>query len=143
MLLAHLSSYEWSGKTIVGFFQLVQFGGQRSAVVEYFDGNQRALEHLLLKDWDASYETMPYPPATGEYALYTVDDLLDYIDFAWEQVSMHQVLTVCLYVGEEGGGGGREEWGIRVCVFGLEMEDGYACVFVCICVFKDLHTICS
>ncbi|XP_076462043.1 mucolipin-3-like [Babylonia areolata] len=72
-------------KIIIITVQLVQFGAQRSDIVEYFEQNQKALEHLLLKNWDPSYETMPYPPATGDYALYSVDDLLDYIDFAWRQ----------------------------------------------------------
>ena len=74
--------------------QLVQFGGQRSEIVEFFEGNQKALQHLLLKGWDPSYETMPYPPATGDYALYSVNDLLDSIDFAWENVSV----CVCSFV---------------------------------------------
>ncbi|KAL8610596.1 hypothetical protein ACOMHN_006315 [Nucella lapillus] len=65
--------------------QLLQFGGQRSDVVDYFEQNHRALQHMLLKNWDPSYETMPYPPATGPYALFTVVDLLDYIDYAWGQ----------------------------------------------------------
>lgn len=70
-------------KIIIITVQLVQFGAQRSEIVDYFEQNHRALQHLLLKDWDPSYETMPYPPATGAYALYTVEDLLDYIDYAW------------------------------------------------------------
>ena len=74
--------------------QLVQFGGQRSEIVEFFEGNQKALQHLLLKGWDPSYETMPYPPATGDYALYSVNDLLDSIDFTWENVSV----CVCSFV---------------------------------------------
>ena len=76
--------------------QLVQFGGQRSEIVEFFERNHKALEHLLLKNWDASFETMPYPPATGQYALYSVNDLLDYIDFAWANVSDCGGLWSCL-----------------------------------------------
>jgi len=92
--------------------QLVQFGGQRSEIVEFFEGNQKALQHLLLKGWDPSYETMPYPPATGDYALYTVNDLLDSIDFAWENVSV----CVCCFV----------LMCVCVCM--------HACVCVCVCV---------
>lgn len=67
-------------------FQLVFFGYERNLFVEYVEKNNVALKHLYLKDWDNSYETMPYPPATGEYAVYTFPDLLDYLNFATSQV---------------------------------------------------------
>ena len=95
--------------------QLIQFGGQRSEIVEFFERNQKALAHLLLKDWDASFETMPYPPATGEYALYTVNDLLDHIDFAWENVSV----WVCVCLG-----------GLSLCVVVYTCTYGFVCVSV-------------
>ncbi|KAK7101273.1 mucolipin-3-like isoform X2 [Littorina saxatilis] len=72
-------------KIVILTIQLVQFGYQRGEVVEFFERSQKALSHLMLKDWDPSYETMPYPPATGTYALYSVDALLDHIDYAWGQ----------------------------------------------------------
>ncbi|XP_070194092.1 mucolipin-3-like [Littorina saxatilis] len=66
--------------------QMVQFGKQRSEMVEFIARTDTALKHLVLKDWSATYETMTYPPATGPFAVYTVDDLLDSIQYTWEKV---------------------------------------------------------
>ncbi|KAK7101278.1 hypothetical protein V1264_024080 [Littorina saxatilis] len=65
--------------------QMVQFGKQRSEMVEFIARTDTALKHLVLKDWSATYETMTYPPATGPFAVYTVDDLLDSIQYTWEK----------------------------------------------------------
>ncbi|KAL8575327.1 hypothetical protein ACOMHN_003161 [Nucella lapillus] len=86
-------------KIIIITVQIIQFGGQRSDVVEYFEHNQNSMKHLLLKGWDASYETMPYQPATGKYALYTVEELLDSVQFAWQQyynLSQTSLATITL-----------------------------------------------
>ncbi|XP_070196589.1 mucolipin-3-like [Littorina saxatilis] len=72
-------------KIVLIISQLWQFGNQRSEIVDFFDRTDKTLDHLLLKGWDASYETMPYPPATGEFAVYTVNDLLDHVQYTWEQ----------------------------------------------------------
>ncbi|XP_076441148.1 mucolipin-3-like [Babylonia areolata] len=83
-------------KIIIITVQLVDFGRQRSDVVEYFEHNQKTLKHLLLKDWDTGFETMPYPPATGTYALYSVDQLLDAVQFTWSQY--HNLSSMSLAV---------------------------------------------
>jgi mucolipin 3/mucolipin len=75
----------FKGKKIT--FQVIQFGAQRSDVVEFFERNLRAVEHLMLKNWDVAYETLPYPPASGEYAVYSRTNLFNYIENAWEKVS--------------------------------------------------------
>ncbi|XP_025082303.1 mucolipin-3-like isoform X2 [Pomacea canaliculata] len=72
-------------KIVIITVQIVIFGGQRSEVVEYFERNHVALKHLLLKGWEPSYETMPYPPATGAFAIYHKNDFFDSIDHAWQQ----------------------------------------------------------
>lgn len=93
-------------KIVIITVQIVQFGGQRSDVVEYFEHNQRALKHLLLRNWDPSYETMPYPPATGKYALYTVNDLLDYVQFAWQQYyNLSEISLATIILLRENGNG--------------------------------------
>jgi len=46
------------------------------------------MKNLLLKNWITQYETMPYPPITGLYAVYSVDDLISHIDYAVEQVEL-------------------------------------------------------
>ncbi|XP_060085979.1 mucolipin-3-like [Ylistrum balloti] len=67
-------------KIIIVTIQLVIFGFERSEFVGYVEKNNLALKHLYLKNWDSSYETMPYPPATGKYALYDIPTLVDYIN---------------------------------------------------------------
>jgi len=62
------------------------FGRDRSALVGVIDRNNVALKHLLLKDWDSSHETMPYPPSVGPYAIYTIKDLHEHIDYAVDNV---------------------------------------------------------
>lgn len=69
-------------------FQVLVFGAQRSNVVEYFESNNIALKHLLLRNWEAGYETLPYPPAIGAYAVYNKNDLYDSIEYAWSRVSL-------------------------------------------------------
>ncbi|KAK3091912.1 hypothetical protein FSP39_023650 [Pinctada imbricata] len=72
-------------KVIFVTIQLVIFGYERSEFVDYVEKNNIALKHLFLKDWDNSYETMPYPPAIGTYAIYTVEELKEHINFALER----------------------------------------------------------
>lgn len=63
-------------------FQLIQFGYSRASLVEFDEKSTIAMEHMYLKDWDNTYETMPYPAAIGKYALYKIEDLLQHINFA-------------------------------------------------------------
>ncbi|XP_053389165.1 uncharacterized protein LOC123549602, partial [Mercenaria mercenaria] len=44
------------------------------------------LRHMLLRGWDASFETLPYPPAHGEFAVYNVEDLVKSIDYTVQQL---------------------------------------------------------
>lgn len=69
-------------------WQLVMFGYQRALFVEYVEKNNIAMKHMYLQQWDPSFETMPYPPATGLYAIYTATDLVDHINFAMNRVSI-------------------------------------------------------
>jgi hypothetical protein len=62
------------------------FGNERSEFVEYLQGNNVAMKNLLFKDWDAGHEGFPYPPQMGPYAVYTIDDLHEHIDFAVQKV---------------------------------------------------------
>ncbi|XP_052781865.1 mucolipin-3-like [Mya arenaria] len=62
--------------------QIFKFGNDRSNFNSVVNRGHIALRHLFLKDWDATWETLPYPPSRGEFALYVVDDLTDAINFA-------------------------------------------------------------
>ena len=68
------------------FPQLCIFGSTRSAHVSFLETSTVAFKHLYLCDWDPSYETLPYPPATGPYAIYTIPDFYKYVNYAMEQV---------------------------------------------------------
>ncbi|XP_060081560.1 mucolipin-3-like [Ylistrum balloti] len=62
--------------------QLIIFANERSHFATFLNRNNIALRHLLLKNWSKDYETMPYPPTTGTYAVYTIDDLKDHVEYA-------------------------------------------------------------
>ena len=63
----------------------------RSRFVEYTEKLSVSLKHLYLKDWTNSYETMPYPPAVGVYAIYHVDELFDHVNFAMKEVGIKTI----------------------------------------------------
>lgn len=71
---------------IVKFFfvtaQLCMFGSDRADFANYLERNNIAMKHLLLKGWQPEYETMPYPPTSGTYALYRIEELFEHIDHA-------------------------------------------------------------
>lgn len=62
-------------------------GYQRNDFVEYQQKAEIALKHIMFKDWDPTFETLPYPPAIGKYALYKVDDVWKHVNYALEMVS--------------------------------------------------------
>jgi len=64
----------------------VLFGDNRAEFARFLDKNNIAMKNMLLKDWQPSYETMPYPPSTGKYAVYTIVDLKKHITHAVDKV---------------------------------------------------------
>lgn len=66
---------------------MFSLGSQRTSFVDYEHKTKIALQHLMFAGWDPSYETLPYPPATGQYALYKKDDLIYHINHAMSMVS--------------------------------------------------------
>lgn len=62
------------------------FGEGRAKFVEYVENNNIAMKHMFLMHWNPVFETMPYSPATGPYAIYTSNHLVDHINFAMNQV---------------------------------------------------------
>jgi len=82
MLLLH---HDHDGKPCVAL-QLVMFGNARTSHVDFLEKSNVAFKHLFLRDWNAAYETMPYPPAMGAFAVYTIPKFYDMLDFALNQV---------------------------------------------------------
>ena len=62
------------------------FGFARSSHVDFLEKSNVAYRHLFLEGWDPSFETLPYPPATGTYAIYTKPAFYKKIDWALERV---------------------------------------------------------
>ncbi|XP_052283100.1 mucolipin-3-like isoform X2 [Dreissena polymorpha] len=62
--------------------QMFNFGNDRANFSNVVSRGHLALRHLFLKGWDATWETLPYPPAHGDFAVYTIDDLVAGINFA-------------------------------------------------------------
>lgn len=73
------------------------FGSERAEFVEYLKGNNIAMKNLLFKDWDPEYEAFPYPPGIGPYAVYTIDDLHEHIDYAVNRVCCNVLENVYTY----------------------------------------------
>jgi len=64
------------------------FGMSRSSHVNFLEKSNIAFKHLFLKDWNPAYETMPYPPAMGAFAVYTIPDFYKMVNFALQQVGL-------------------------------------------------------
>lgn len=65
--------------------QMFTFGNDRSNFSDVVNRGDLTLRHLLLKDWDASWETLPFPPAQGDFAVYDIEELKERINFAVER----------------------------------------------------------
>ncbi|XP_045169051.2 uncharacterized protein LOC123531835 isoform X2 [Mercenaria mercenaria] len=94
------AAFKWKGNTcyfhlIYCFFFLIQitkvallttqmfhFGYDRGNFSSSVNRGHLTLRHLLLEHWDASWETLPYPPAQGDFAVYTISDLESGINYA-------------------------------------------------------------
>ncbi|CAG5129117.1 unnamed protein product, partial [Candidula unifasciata] len=88
--LTNLHGFPWKlslqiVKLVVITVQIVIFGAQRENTLEYFERSDLTYRHLLLKDWNVAYETLPYPPAAGQYAVYNLSDLFDHMNAVMER----------------------------------------------------------
>ncbi|XP_052233018.1 uncharacterized protein LOC127845883 [Dreissena polymorpha] len=66
-------------------FKVGECRARLSAVVLH---GQTALRHILLLQWDASYETLPYPPSIGVFAAYDIDDFKSRINYGVAQIQL-------------------------------------------------------
>ena len=62
------------------------FGNDRGNFSDIVNRGDLTLRHLLLKEWDAGWETLPYPPTQGDFAIYDMDELTEQINYAVERV---------------------------------------------------------
>ncbi|XP_063398259.1 mucolipin-1-like [Mytilus trossulus] len=101
-------------------YQLVLFGNDRAQFADFLERNNIAMKHLLLKDWSQDYETMPYPPSTGIYAIYTIDNLLKHINHTVTNVYNIPTTSVgSFFIRRINGTGGREK-PVTLCLYYYE-----------------------
>nr|XP_046920007.1 mucolipin-3-like isoform X2 [Dermatophagoides farinae] len=81
-------------KVIFVTFQLVNFGTEMSDYITQDDHIENAFRNILLDDWDQTREVVAYPPATGDYAVYTTEHFYSSMDFAIRRFSNLSKLSV-------------------------------------------------
>ena len=67
---------------------MFSFGDDRVDFNNVVHRGHLTLRHLLLDGWDASWETLPYPPAQGDFAVYDIDELKEKINYAVTNVRL-------------------------------------------------------
>lgn len=97
-------------------YQLVLFASDRSQFADFLERNEIAMKHLLLKDWSRDFETMPYPPSTGAYAIYTIDDLLQHINYTVKNVYTIPTTSVGSFFIRRKNGTNAEEKPVKMCL---------------------------
>ena len=63
--MAHIFSYP----------QMFHFGNDRVDFNNVVHRGHLTLRHVVLKDWSAHFETLPYPPSHGDFAVYDIKSL--------------------------------------------------------------------
>lgn len=65
---------------------MFRFGHEREKFNFIVTRGQFTIKNVVLKGWDASWETPSYPPAHGDFAVYDILTLKEKIKFAVEKV---------------------------------------------------------
>ncbi|CAF1087955.1 unnamed protein product [Adineta ricciae] len=68
-------------KIIIVTAQLILFGIERQTHVVFISESNTTFHHLFVRDWSSSLETLPYPRASGDFAVYTASEFLDSINY--------------------------------------------------------------
>ncbi|KRX55585.1 Mucolipin-1, partial [Trichinella sp. T9] len=61
-------------KIIFVTLQLVCFGDMRMGHVNFMEESKTSLRHIFLQDWDAERDVKAYPPNSGPYAIYSMEE---------------------------------------------------------------------
>ncbi len=64
----------------------------------FLEKSSVAFSHLYLLNWTPAYETLPYPPASGPYAVYTIPDFYKTVDYVQSRVSTRPAFFVVFHV---------------------------------------------
>ncbi|XP_060592685.1 mucolipin-1-like isoform X2 [Ruditapes philippinarum] len=97
-----------------------EIGNCRETVFSSIEDGYIALHHNLLKHWDASFETLPYPPSTGKFAVYNQEDLRKRINYAVENVLNAEVTATGYFKRFES-----DSVTINLVYFDLEHDHGF------------------
>ena len=65
---------------------MILFGIDRQTHVVFLSESNTTFHHLFVRTWDTSDETLPYPQAAGDFAVYTNQDFFDSINYVVYQV---------------------------------------------------------
>ena len=77
---------------------MYNFGDDRVDFNNVVHRGHLTLRHLLLKDWDAGWETPPYPPAQGDFAVYDIETLKEKINYAVTNVKFVSNLCATCFI---------------------------------------------
>ncbi|CAF2135083.1 unnamed protein product [Rotaria magnacalcarata] len=69
-------------KILILTSQLYVFGIERETHVIYLSESNVTFHHLFVRGWSSEDETLPYPKASGDFAVYTHQDFMDSINYA-------------------------------------------------------------
>ncbi|CAF0966426.1 unnamed protein product [Rotaria sordida] len=69
-------------KIIILTTQLILFGIERQSHVVFISESNITFHHLFIRGWSSADETLPYPRASGDFAVYTNQDFIDSINYA-------------------------------------------------------------
>jgi len=65
---------------------LILFGFERETYVTFVTDSHITFHHYFIQNWDLSFETLPYPRATGDFAIFTKWDLFGSMNYAVQRV---------------------------------------------------------
>lgn len=61
--------------------QLILFAELRMSHIDFVDETNLVMRHKFLRKWTDDRDTINYPPSSGKYSVFTVDDLFEEISF--------------------------------------------------------------
>ncbi|UJR32798.1 hypothetical protein I4U23_020260 [Adineta vaga] len=84
-------------KIIIVTAQLILFGIERQTHVIFVSESNITFHHLFVRDWSSSLETLPYPRASGDFAVYTEDEFFDSINYSIRRFNNLNNLSLGLF----------------------------------------------
>ena len=67
--------------------KLILFGMERQTYIIFISESSTTFHHLFVRGWSSGDETLPYPRASGDFAVYTNRDFTDSVNYAVHRVN--------------------------------------------------------